>query len=105
MVVTLFNPRSRLGLWEFSHCWTDRATTSSWCRPGPLAGRVGRVDQRALIIGATARMRAAGKHRLYDTVDAGYLQVRRTWPADQQNILVVMTDGKNEDLHGCPCRS
>jgi Ca-activated chloride channel homolog len=26
--------------------------------------------------------------------------VRRTWRPDQQNILVVMTDGKNEDTVG-----
>jgi Ca-activated chloride channel homolog len=45
-------------------------------------------------------MRAVGNTGLYDTIDAGYRQVRRSWRADQQNILVVMTDGKNEDLSG-----
>ena len=32
--------------------------------------------------------------------DAGYREVQRTWRPDQQNILVVMTDGRNEDLSG-----
>jgi len=45
-------------------------------------------------------MRAVGNTGLYDTIDAGYRQVRRAWRPDQQNILVVMTDGKNEDGHG-----
>jgi Mg-chelatase subunit ChlD len=45
-------------------------------------------------------MRPVGNTGLYDTIDAGYREVQRTWRADQQNILVVMTDGKNEDIAG-----
>jgi hypothetical protein len=45
-------------------------------------------------------MRPVGNTGLYDTIDAGYREVLRTWRPDQQNILVVMTDGKNEDVSG-----
>ena len=98
--VTLFNARSRLGLWEFSSLLDGPRDYRQLVPPRALAARVGRTDQRALIIGTTARMRAVGNTGLYDTIDAGYRQVRRSWRADQQNILVVMTDGKNEDLSG-----
>jgi Ca-activated chloride channel homolog len=98
--VTLFNARSRLGLWEFSSLLDGPRDYRQLVPARPLAARVGRVVQRALIIGTTARMRAVGNTGLYDTIDAGYRQVRRSWRADQQNILVVMTDGKNEDLSG-----
>ena len=98
--VTLFNARSRLGLWEFSSLLDGPRDYRQLVPARPLAARVGRVDQRALIIGTTARMRPVGNTGLYDTIDAGYRQVRRSWRADQQNILVVMTDGKNEDLSG-----
>jgi Ca-activated chloride channel homolog len=98
--VRLFNARSRLALWEFSSL-LDGPRDYKQLVPGrPLATRVGRVDQRTLIIGAADRMRAVGGTGLYDTIDAGYRQVQRTWRADQQNILVVMTDGKNEDKAG-----
>ena len=98
--VTLFNARSRLGLWEFSSLLDGPRDYKQLVPARPLAARVGRVDQRALIIGTTARMRAVGNTGLYDTIDAGYRPVLRSWRADQQNILVVMTDGKNEDLAG-----
>ena len=98
--VTLFNARSRLGLWEFSSLLDGPRDYRQLVPARPLAARVGGIDQRALIIGTTARMRAVGNTGLYDTIDAGYRQVRRAWRPDQQNILVVMTDGKNEDGHG-----
>ena len=98
--VTLFNARSRLGLWEFSSLLDGPRDYKQLVPARPLAARVGRVDQRALIIGTTARMHAVGNTGLYDTIDAGYRAVLRSWRSDQQNILVVMTDGKNEDRSG-----
>jgi len=98
--VSLFNARSRLGLWEFSSLLDGPRDYKQLVPARPLGARVGPVDQLALIIGTTARMRAAGNTGLYDTIDAGYREVLRTWRADQQNILVVMTDGKNEDASG-----
>ncbi|HEV7653254.1 MAG TPA: substrate-binding domain-containing protein [Mycobacteriales bacterium] len=98
--VRLFNARSRLALWEFSSL-LDGPRDYKQLVPGrPLGTRVGPVDQRALIIGAADQMHAVGSTGLYDTIDAGYREVQRTWRADQQNILVVMTDGKNEDAAG-----
>ena len=98
--VRLFNARSRLGLWEFSSLLDGPRDYKQLVPARPLGSPVGPVDQRALIIGTADRMRAVGNTGLYDTIDAGYRQVRRSWRADQQNILVVMTDGKNEDRSG-----
>jgi hypothetical protein len=66
----------------------------------PLGQPIGRADQRTLLIGAVDTMRPTGNTGLYDTIDASYLHVLRSWRPDQQNILVVMTDGKNEDVAG-----
>ena len=98
--VRLFNARSRLGVWEFSSLLDGPRDYRQVVPPRPLGTRVGAVDQRALVISATARMRPVGNTGLYDTIDAGYRAVLRSWRADQQNILVVMTDGKNEDISG-----
>jgi Ca-activated chloride channel family protein len=98
--VRLFNARSRLGLWEFSSLLDGPRDYRELVPARPLGAQVGPVDQRALIIGAADRMRPVGNTGLYDTIDAGYREVQRTWRADQQNILVVMTDGKNEDIAG-----
>jgi Ca-activated chloride channel homolog len=98
--VRLFNSRSRLGLWEFSSLLDGPRDYKQLVPARPLGSKVGRVDQRTLIIGAADRMKAVGNTGLYDTIDAGYREIQRTWRADQQNILVVMTDGKNEDISG-----
>jgi Ca-activated chloride channel family protein len=98
--VRLFNSRSRLGLWEFSSLLDGPRDYKELVPARPLGAKVGPVDQRALIIGAADQMRAVGSTGLYDTIDAGYREIQRTWRADQQNILVVMTDGKNEDRVG-----
>jgi Ca-activated chloride channel family protein len=98
--VRLFNARSRLGLWEFSSQLDGPRDYRQLVPARPLGTPVGGVDQRALIIGAADRMTAVGNTGLYDTIDAGYRELQRSWRADQQNILVVMTDGKNEDIAG-----
>jgi Ca-activated chloride channel homolog len=98
--VRLFNARSRLGLWEFSSLLDGPRDYKQLVPARPLGSKVGPVDQRSLIIGAADQMKAVGNTGLYDTIDAGYQEILRTWRADQQNILVVMTDGKNEDLSG-----
>ena len=58
------------------------ARTATCCSP-PLAG-----------------LDANGGTGLYGTVDAGCRAITRIWRRDQQNMLVVMTDGKNEDRVG-----
>ncbi|HEY6746807.1 MAG TPA: substrate-binding domain-containing protein [Mycobacteriales bacterium] len=98
--VRLFNSRSRLGLWEFSSLLDGPRDYKQLVPARPLGSKVGRTDQRSLIIGAADRMKPVGNTGLYDTIDAGYREIQRTWRADQQNILVVMTDGKNEDVSG-----
>jgi Ca-activated chloride channel family protein len=98
--VRLFNARSRLGLWEFSALLDGPRDYRQLVPARPLGTQVGPVDQRTLIIGAADRMAAVGNTGLYDTIDAAYREVQRSWRADQQNILVVMTDGKNEDIAG-----
>jgi Ca-activated chloride channel homolog len=98
--VRLFNARSRLGLWEFSSGLSPTRDYRELVPARPLGQQVGAVDQRSLIIGAANRMKPVGNTGLYDTIDAGYEAVVRSWRPDQQNILVVMTDGKNEDVKG-----
>ena len=86
--------------WEFSSLLDGPRDYKQLVPARPLGSKVGPVDQRSLIIGAADQMKAVGNTGLYDTIDAGYKEILRTWRADQQNILVVMTDGKNEDISG-----
>lgn len=98
--VRLFNARSRLGLWEFSSQLSGGRDYKELVPARPLGQKTGPVDQRTLIIAAAQQMRAVGNTGLYDTIEASYREITRNWRSDQQNILMVMTDGKNEDLSG-----
>lgn len=98
--VRLFNVRSRLGLWEFSSRLAGPVDHRELVPPRPLGSTVDGVSQRDLLIGAVSRMRSVGGTGLYDTIDASYREMHRIWREDQQNVLMVMTDGKNEDAAG-----
>jgi Ca-activated chloride channel homolog len=99
--VSLFNARSRLGVWEFSARLTPTTDYRSVVPQLPLGQKVApNVTARQAVFAAVNRMRPVGGTGLYDTIDAGYRQSVKVWRKDQQNILVVMTDGKNEDRAG-----
>lgn len=98
--IRLFNVRSRLGLWEFSSRLAGPVDHRQLVPPRPLGTTIGGASQRDVLIAAIARMRSIGGTGLYDTIAAGYREVHRIWRPDQQNVLMVMTDGKNEDAAG-----
>jgi Ca-activated chloride channel homolog len=98
--VRLFNAQSRLELWDFSSKLSGNNDYRRLVPGRPLGSKVGAADQRSAVIGAVNSMRPVGATGLYDTIEAGYREVTRVWRPDQQNILVVMTDGKNEDTAG-----
>jgi Ca-activated chloride channel family protein len=99
--VRLFNVRSRLGVWQFSSKLSGNADYRPVVPVRPLGARVAPgVTQREAVIAGVSRLRPLGATGLYDTIDASYREVHRLWRKDQQNILVVMTDGKNEDPVG-----
>lgn len=97
--IQLFNARSRLGMWEFSSRLDGARDYRQLVPPRPL-GAGATATQRRALAGAVGGMRPVGATGLYDTIDASYKEVSRIWRKDQQNILVVMTDGKNEDTAG-----
>jgi Ca-activated chloride channel family protein len=98
--VRLFNARSQIGLWEFSSRLAGPVDHRQLVPPRPLGTPVGGATQRDAVIAAVDGMHSAGGTGLYDTIDAAYRQTLRTWRRDQQNVLMVMTDGKNEDTDG-----
>lgn len=98
--VRLFNLRSSLGLWEFSSKLDGDADYRTLVPARPLGSPVGTGTQRDAVTAAVGGLRPRGATGLYDTIEAGYVEMHRIWRPDQQNILVVMTDGRNEDSKG-----
>jgi len=103
--VALFNVRSTLEVWEFNNRLNGGADYRTLVPPRPLGAPVAGHTQREAVIAAVSRLHPRGATGLYDTIEAGYREIHRIWRPDQQNILVVMTDGKNEDPDGLDLRT
>jgi Ca-activated chloride channel homolog len=98
--VGLLNNQTSIGLWTFSTHLTKTSDYLEVVPPGPAGELVGGVPRRQAIAGAVLRLRATGGTGLYDTVLAAYQRMQRAWRPNAQNVLVVFTDGKNEDDQG-----
>ncbi|HKS49565.1 MAG TPA: substrate-binding and VWA domain-containing protein [Amycolatopsis sp.] len=95
--LTLFKPASELSVWTFS---TMLDGDRDYREVLPMA-LVGDLVTR----GATDKIRAIrattnGQTGLYDTVLAAYRQAREEWEAGRLNLVIVMTDGQNQDPQG-----
>lgn len=93
----LFRPTSETSTWVFA---TDLDGDRDYREVLPMA-QVG----AQLATGAAQKLRDLratpdGQTGLYDTVLAAYQQARQDWEAGRLNLVILMTDGRNEDPHG-----
>ncbi|GLH97958.1 VWA domain-containing protein [Phytohabitans aurantiacus] len=96
----LLNNQTTVGLWTFSIDQTPTTDYRELVPPGLASEAVGGVPRRQAIAGAVQGLKAGGGTGLYDTIYAAYLRMQQAWQPNAQNVLVVMTDGKNEDENG-----
>jgi hypothetical protein len=93
----LFKPITKIGLWRFSTNLDGAKDYQEYLPVLPVSeqlanGALDRLRQvRAINGGATG---------LYDSVLAAYTSARQNWEPGRINLVVVLTDGKNEDPQG-----
>lgn len=95
----LFSDNSQVAFWQFS-TQLDGARDYRQVVPfRTLTDKVGTETQRSLLLRAFATARPAPGTRtaLYDSILAAYKQTLRAYQPDRNNLLVVLTDGKNYD--------
>lgn len=88
----MFKPTTELGLWKFS---TALDGDKDYQEVLPVA-----TITRQLETGGLAKLQALrpqGATGLYDTTLAAYTEARAAWRPGRINIVVIMTDGRNED--------
>lgn len=95
--LSLFRPSSESSTWVFA---TDLDGDRDYREVLPMA-----PISAQLAIGAEQKLRDLratpnGQTGLYDTVLAAYQQARQNWEAGRLNLVILMTDGRNEDPHG-----
>lgn len=106
--IGLLNNQTVVGLWEFSTELTETTPYRELVPVGPAGDDLGAVlgedyagvDRRQAMVGAIQGLRAQGGTGLYDTVHDAYLAMQQAWQPDAQNLLVVITDGRDEDHAG-----
>src|SRR5262249_57716541 len=92
----LFKTTTELGLWIFSTNLDGSRDYKELMPIQPMyAGRARAYD----LIGQIQAKQHGGTG-LYDTVLAGYQKLRAGWNPARINVLVVLTDGQNEDPNG-----
>lgn len=97
---TVLNDQTTVGLWQFSTRLSSDTDYRELVPPGKVNEKVGNVPRRQAVINAVQGLHASGDTGLYDTVYAAYLRMQQAWRPNAQNVVVVMTDGKNEDSSG-----
>ncbi len=92
----LFRPTTELGLWVFS---TDLGGGKDYRELLPIQPMYAARERAYQVIGQI-QAKQNGATGLYDTVLAGYQKLRVGWNPGRINVLVVLTDGQNEDPNG-----
>ncbi|WP_035848908.1 substrate-binding and VWA domain-containing protein [Cryptosporangium arvum] len=101
--VALLNPQSNIGAWRFSTELNGDKDYQDMVPIGPAGGQLpdGTPRKDALQEFIYNRLVPEGATGLYDTMLAAYKNLQNHWQADNRlNLLVMMTDGKNEDPDG-----
>jgi hypothetical protein len=90
----LFKPTTDMGFWVFSNNLDGDKDYRELAPIAPLATErehlIALADQVVAMVG--------GKTNLYDTVLAAYKTVIQGWDAARLNVVVVLTDGRDDDV-------
>ncbi|SHM54189.1 substrate-binding domain-containing protein [Cryptosporangium aurantiacum] len=97
--ITLFSPESGVGLWKFATELDGDKDYRQLVPLGPIGGALsdGTPRRAALETAIRRDLTPKGATGLYDTMYAAFRNVQAHWQPGRLNLLVLMTDGKNED--------
>ncbi|GAA1807307.1 substrate-binding domain-containing protein [Luedemannella flava] len=94
--LALFDDDWSVGLWTFSTFLDGNKDYKQLAPIAPIA------SQRNKLLAALSgiRPKEGGATGLYDTVLAGYREVKKGWAPGRINSMVILTDGENQDSDG-----
>jgi Bacterial extracellular solute-binding protein/von Willebrand factor type A domain len=95
--LTLFGPATQLGLWTFAERLDGDRDYRQVVPVTPIAQLLNGQTEATL---RAIRAVPGGHTGLYDSVLALYEQARQSWQPGRLNVVVVLTDGQNDDPVG-----
>jgi ABC-type molybdate transport system substrate-binding protein len=93
----LFKPTTELGLWLFS---TKLDGDKDYQTLLPMRTITEQVAAGGVATLNAVKPKPGGATGLYDSILAAYQSARQNWRAGKINLVVVLTDGQNEDRDG-----
>jgi Ca-activated chloride channel family protein len=98
----LFAPETQLGTWVFSTNLEGRQDWHELVSIGPAEAKLPNgKTRREVLAGALSGLQASnGDTGLYDTTLAAFRAVKRSYAPGRLNIVVLLTDGINDDPDG-----
>lgn len=90
----LFKDTTDVGLWAFSTNLDGDRDYRQLAPIGPMSTQRSRLVELA----GSVRGLTGGKTNLYDTVLAAYQTVKQGWDPARLNVVVVLTDGRDDDV-------
>jgi Ca-activated chloride channel family protein len=98
--VSLFSPDTSAGLWAFSTRLDGVRDYRELVSLGKLGEDVGGRSRKDAMLAAIDRLAPGGDTGLYDTMAAAQQAVLDRYQAGATNLVVLMTDGRNDDPGG-----
>ncbi|SED47016.1 Mg-chelatase subunit ChlD [Amycolatopsis tolypomycina] len=90
----LFKQTTEIGLWLFS---TKLDGTKDYKELLPMRSISEQLAAGAVATLQAVKPKAGGATGLYDSILAAYQNARQSWQLGRINVVVVLTDGRNED--------
>lgn len=94
--VDLLDVQSQMGLWVFSSSQQGNSPYKELVK----AGKLSEQDRRKKLKDELAKLTPGGNTGMYDTVWAAYQSVQTSYVAGSENLVVVLTDGADNNLRG-----
>ncbi|GLU47776.1 substrate-binding and VWA domain-containing protein [Nocardiopsis ansamitocini] len=97
--LSLFQPDSEIGVWEFSVRINNDLDYRETVPIRPLSAEVGEQTQKEALAKALDRITPEpdGDTGLYDSILAAHREMSRTYKPDRVNTILVLSDGNNDD--------
>jgi Ca-activated chloride channel family protein len=95
-----FNPETQVGQWVFSTKQTPTSDYRELVPIGPVGGPYQGATRREILGKTLMAVPARGSTALFDTSLAAYKRAKLAYQPGRLNLVVIMTDGRNEIDYG-----
>lgn len=96
----LVPPKAEIGLWEFSTHLDGDKDYRELVPVGPIKETIDGKTRLEALIAATKGLTPHNDTGMYDTALAGFRAMKESYSPGQPNVVVLITDGRNDDSDG-----